>query len=116
MTAQVADKSHDHDQRAGRGFAQGQAVDHLRGRDPAKLFNRALVHIRQYRISPAKGEQGGLAEKPGHLRQGVVPTPDPHQAHHRQGPQHSAHAQHLQEAPQREMGVGLARRVVANQR
>ena len=72
--ADEADEGHHHDQRARRGLAERQAVDHLRAAEPLVLLDRALVDVGQHRVGAAEGQQRGLGEEPAHLRQRAVPA------------------------------------------
>ena len=67
--ADEADKGDNHDQRAGSGFAERQAVDHLAGGQPVVVFDAALVDVGQHGIGAAEGHQRGLGEEPAHLRE-----------------------------------------------
>ena len=67
--ADEADEGDHHDQRPRRRLAERQPVDHLPGAQPVVLLDRALEHVGQHRIGAAEGEQRGLGEEPGHLRQ-----------------------------------------------
>jgi hypothetical protein len=114
-----ADESHHHDQRARRGLAQRQAVDHLWPGEPVEVLHRALVHIGQHRVRAAKGQQRRLGEEPAHLRQRVpcrdVPVLPGQQSGHGQQPQQRTGGQHLCQALLVEAGMGRCGRVVADQ-
>ena len=60
-SADEADERDDHDERARRRFAERQAVDHLRGREPRVGLDGALVDIGQHRVRAAERQQRGLA-------------------------------------------------------
>lgn len=72
--ADEADEGHHHDQRPGRGFAEREPVDHLRGCQPLVVHDRALEHVRQHRIRTAERQQRRLGEEPAHLRRRAVPA------------------------------------------
>jgi hypothetical protein len=65
--AEVADPGDDHDQRPRSGFAQRQAVHHLRAGQPGVLLDAALIDIGQHGIGTADGEEGGLGEELAHV-------------------------------------------------
>ncbi len=67
--ADEADERDDHDERTRRGFAEREAVDHLRRREPRERLDRALVDVGQHRIGAAERQQRGLGEEHAHLRQ-----------------------------------------------
>ena len=115
----AADKAREgdhHDQRAGGGFAQREAVDHLRGGEPAVVAHRALIHIGQHGVGAAEGEQRGFGEEPGHLREGVVPTEAGGEQAHGHDPQHGTHGEHADEARPRKARMGGRRGVVVDER
>ena len=87
VTADKADEGHHHDERPWCRFTERQAVDHLRGCEPAIMSDRSLVYIRQHRIGSAKGQQCGLGKEPAHLRECVMPAVDGIQQSHRHSPQ-----------------------------
>ena len=115
--ADEADEGHHHDQRPGRGFAQRQAVDHLRPGQPVVVLDRALVDVGQHRVGAAEGQQRGLGEEPAHLRQRAAGAVQRQQRGHRQQPQQrSRRASTCGQPAAREARVRRRRRVVVDQR
>eukprot|EP01137_Pigoraptor_chileana_P024046 Opistho-2@91371 len=114
--AHKADKRHHHDQRARRGFAQGQSVDHLQPGEPLVVLNGTLVHIGQHRVGAAKGQQRGFGEEPAHLRQCAVPALPGHQQAHGQQPERRAHSHQQRQPCGPETGVWRGGGVVVDHR
>ena len=61
--AHEADELHDHDQRAGRGLGQAQAIQHLAGLEPAVGLDRLLRDVGQHGVGAAEGDDRHLAEE-----------------------------------------------------
>ena len=91
LAPEQTDEGHHHDQRARRGLAQRQAVDHLRAGEPAEVLHRALVHIGQHRIGAAEGQQRRLGEELAHVVQGAG-----RQHQHGRSPERQRHHQEQQ--------------------
>ncbi|MNS68041.1 hypothetical protein D3C72_1013070 [compost metagenome] len=113
--ADKTDEGDDHDQRAGRRFAQRQAIHHLRARDPVVVVGGALHQVGQHGIRAAKREQGRLAEKHAHLRQRLVRAARQRQAQPDEAGQRQAHGSRAKQARPAEARVVRRRRVVIDQ-
>ena len=98
IAAHKGHKSHHHDQRPRRRFAQRQTIDHLCGRQPAIVRHTTLIHVGQHRVSAAKRQQRRLGEKPAHLCQRVVPAQPAGECRHGHHPQHHTHRHHPRQA------------------
>ena len=75
---------------------------------------RTLVHIRQHGVSPTKGQQSRLGEKPAHLREGVLPTQACSQQTHGHQPQQCTGYKHFGQMNFAETGMLGCRGVVVN--
>ena len=90
----AADEAHecdDHDERARRRLAEREPVDHLRRREPRIRLDRALVDIGKHRVRAAEGQQRGLREENGHLRQRRVESLAQRDETEGDAPQHDEH-------------------------
>ena len=61
--AEERDELHDHDQRARRGLRQGEAPDHLAGRQPAVGLDGRLRDVGEHGVGAAEGHQRHAAEE-----------------------------------------------------
>ncbi|MNL20188.1 hypothetical protein D3C87_1414230 [compost metagenome] len=114
ITTDKPDERHHHDQRAGGGFTERQAVDHLRRRQPAVMTDRALIHIRQHGVGAAERQQRSLGEEPGHLRQRAVPAKQRGECGHGQCPQNRPDSRQTRQFPSAETGVFRRRCVIVD--
>lgn len=96
-------------------LAEGQAVDHLGGADPAVVFDRTLEHIGQHRVGAAERQQRSLGEEPAHLGEGAFGAEGRQQQPHGQRPQHPAHQEQDRQPTRVETRVGRHGRVVVDQ-
>ena len=98
-------EGHHHDERAGRGLAERQAVDHLTAGEPAVVLDRALVDIGQHRVGAAEREERCLGKERAHIAQGT----GRHEEHSR-APQGQELPDQGREAHRSELGVREAGR------
>jgi len=113
--SEEADEGDNHDQRAGRGLAQRQAIHHLGGSQPVEVFDAALVDVGQYGVGAAESHQGRLGEEPAHLRQDPVDTEQPRQQQPAASHQRDAGGAYACQSSPTEAGVGRGGGVIVDQ-
>jgi hypothetical protein len=88
--AHEADELHDHDQRAGRGLGQAQAIQHLAGLEPAVGLDRLLRDVGQHGVGAAESNHRHLREEYGDVREDIARTEREQQRGDRPEPEHEA--------------------------
>ena len=66
------DELENHDERAGCGLGEAEAVHHLSGFQPGEILNSALCDVGQHRVRAAESDDCGFAEKNSFPENGVI--------------------------------------------
>src|ERR1700694_996539 len=66
------DELQNHNERAGRGFGETEAIEHLRRGQPMIMLDCLLRNVRQHGIGAAESNNSGFAEKDSFAKNRVI--------------------------------------------
>ena len=85
-SAREADELQNHDERAGRGFRETEAVHHLPWFQPMEMVDGVLRHVRQHRIRAAESDDRRFTEKNSFPKNRLVGSENDRGKHDRRPP------------------------------